>query len=202
MDSAFSLGRNATAAASAGVTRTAAAAASSGTVACCDDYTRKEEGNEGVKVYAEEERALLDRAERSFDLFCEKVCLPPALRLQARLSWLLDNRAAVKGAVSTAAAALLCPQAKAFLAKDPDLMGRAAAAIADDGRESGAGVRGGGRGRPPGEEWGAFVPLVEEMMGAAMRAGVGETRAWDGEKDGLVLVVSDQLLSFCGGWRR
>lgn len=197
MDSAFFLGREATAAAAAAAA-TAAAAASSGTVACCDGITREEEKEEEERVYAEEERALLERAERSFDRFCEKVGLAPALRLQARLSWLLDNRGTVRGAVSAAAAALLCPRAEAFLAEDPDLMGRAAAAIADGGRECGAGIRGEGGGCPSGRGWGAFVPLAEEMMGAAMRARGGETRAWGGEEDGIVLVVSAAVLLLCG----
>lgn len=186
MDSAFFLGREA-----------AAAAAFSSTVACRDDITREGEEKE-EQVGADEERTLLDRVERSFDRFCEKVSLPPALRLQARLSWLLDNRATVRGAVSAAAAALLCPRAEAFLAEDPELMARAAAAIADGGKDSGAGVRAGKDGCPTGRGWGALVPLAEEMMGAAMRAGTGETRAWNGQKNGLVLVVSAAWLLLCG----
>ena len=190
MDSAFFLGREATAA--------AAATAPSGTLVCRGNITKEEEEEKEEEGGAEEDRALLERVERSFDRFCEKVGLPPALRLQARLSWLLDSRATVRGAVSAAAAALLCPRAEAFLAEDPDLMARAAAAIADGGRESGAGVRAGGDGCPTGRGLGAFAPLAEVRMGAVMRAGIEETRAWGGGRGGLVLEVNASLSFFCG----
>ena len=212
MDSACFLGRKAARGAPAAMAVDAnakvamatatAVAGSPGTVDGCDDYTSgKEEGEEeGKEVETEFERALLERAERSFDRFCEKVNLPPALRLQVRLSWLLDNRDTIRGAVAAAAAALLCPRAAAFLAEDPELLWRAGMAIADGGSKSGGGAGVVEGGSPPGRGWGAFVPLAEEMMSAAIRAGGGGSRAW-GEEDGArALVVSAGFL-FCSAPR-
>ncbi|CAN0554667.1 unnamed protein product, partial [Ectocarpus sp. 12 AP-2014] len=80
-----------------------------------------------------QERAVLGTVETVFDRFCEQVRLSPEVRIQARLSWLLDSGASGKAGssvpassssvcVSTAAAALLCPKASACLGADPDLM--------------------------------------------------------------------------------
>lgn len=55
--------------------------------------------------------------------------LSPAPRAQARLSWLLDNQSGVEGALSRAAAALLCPRTVACLSSDPDLVSLAGEAI-------------------------------------------------------------------------
>lgn len=78
----------------------------------------------------------------------QQVRLPPEPRIQARLSWLLDNGAssAVSGGgdgnggsvasslyVSTAAAAFLCPRTSACVAADPDLLAIAKSILAKYG---------------------------------------------------------------------
>ncbi|CAM9891539.1 unnamed protein product, partial [Ectocarpus fasciculatus] len=102
-----------------------------------------------------QERATLGAAEAIFDRFCEQVCLSPEPRVQARLSWLLDNGASGKAGsgvslcVSTAAAALLCPKTSACLASDPDLLAMAGAVLARHGGSRGvddSGDDGGGGG--------------------------------------------------------
>ncbi|CAB1109957.1 unnamed protein product [Ectocarpus sp. CCAP 1310/34] len=96
-----------------------------------------------------QERAILGTAETVFDRFCEQVRLTPEVRIQARLSWLLDSGAPGKAGssvpasscsvcVSTAAAALLCPKASACLAADSDLLAMAGAVLATHGSSRGA----------------------------------------------------------------
>ena len=102
--------------------------------------------------------------------------MSPESRVQARISWLLDNgtqtavNAIATGSsgggggggdcpaprslvfVSTAAAALLRPRASACLAADPDLVALAGATLAKFGRGGGRSGAGGGDGGGGGEE--------------------------------------------------
>lgn len=120
-----------------------------------------------------------------------QVNLSPESRTQARLSWLIDHRATVINALSSAAATLLCPRAAAYLAADPDLLALAGAALAGHG---GGYCRGGDRGGDGGGG-GAFVPLAEELQRVAWNVRATSCGEEEEEDEALVMLVSSRAVA-------